>query len=957
MEEIVRVIRIDTKNSGKSINEIKSELRQLRQELNNTATGTLEFQNKLKLVVQAENNLKAINTQLKQQNQNTQKDLVNMARFGESLAKSYSAINAAIGLLGNNSEDLNKALVKVSRTIQLIQSLSGLKDLIPQIKNIGNLFAGWIDKLNPIKDTFKDIANNVKEANQLKQPSTGNQIQGGASSGSGTQVKEINQVNNAYQQQSQILPALNKQSEKLTKQLEAQRKTLLQQKQEYQDFLTYYETESKKLNRKQQYLKDYLRLLDETKRLSVPEQLSVMDKELSKLGYSAKERKMFSNIKTSSKDIEDFMKYLSEMNDQLDRTQADLVETTTELAKNKEAIEAAGGSVSKFDTMLKKAGSTLKYAFSTVGIMLLITAIIEAGKALAQFIKKQAEARKEQFLLNQEINKLTNSNASNAVSTFKELAQVYQETADKSKFLTDYSDKIKELGLNVNSINDANRIFIDQSDAYISALMARGKALATESKATEIYKNYLDSLEDERAKYEKYTDYYWESGRAKYEAKLTEFAEVEGKKTEETISKLYKLADENWQEYWALFGHPKKEQGSGSSAWLKIYQDGIEKLRDAQLSAEEKEIAEINKFYDELIEAAKKLGKDWLSLEEARIKALDDLNDKYRSEELAKIKEEADKEKAERDKANKQELDDLDNKLKNIQQAYQTSQTKLGSLTKQQTNYTQGFSTGLHLFGNEDVDNYRDEGTKGTWLNQYESKENVEANYQQAIDYNNQLLEITKARITAENELLNQKLDKVKGDAEQELTIKAQLAENEIALQNAISSNEQSNTQAYIDLQSKKQQALQSTLEVASGIMGSMATIMGEETKAGKAFAISQAIIDTYKAANSAYASMAGIPYVGPALGIAAAAAAVASGIANVKTIMQTSVSATASNSISASSVSAPNINQDPITYQRNLIGDKELDKINQPIKCYVVESEITDAQNKVRVTESNATF
>lgn len=52
-----------------------------------------------------------------------------------------------------------------------------------------------------------------------------------------------------------------------------------------------------------------------------------------------------------------------------------------------------------------------------------------------------------------------------------------------------------------------------------------------------------------------------------------------------------------------------------------------------------------------------------------------------------------------------------------------------------------------------------------------------------------------------------------------------------------------------------------------------------------KIFASAAALVDTYKAANAAYAAMAGIPYVGPALGIAAAAAAVAAGLANVAAI------------------------------------------------------------------------
>lgn len=52
-----------------------------------------------------------------------------------------------------------------------------------------------------------------------------------------------------------------------------------------------------------------------------------------------------------------------------------------------------------------------------------------------------------------------------------------------------------------------------------------------------------------------------------------------------------------------------------------------------------------------------------------------------------------------------------------------------------------------------------------------------------------------------------------------------------------------------------------------------------------KASAIANTVVKTYESATSAYAAMASIPYVGPALGIAAAAAAVAAGLANVAAI------------------------------------------------------------------------
>jgi hypothetical protein len=78
-------------------------------------------------------------------------------------------------------------------------------------------------------------------------------------------------------------------------------------------------------------------------------------------------------------------------------------------------------------------------------------------------------------------------------------------------------------------------------------------------------------------------------------------------------------------------------------------------------------------------------------------------------------------------------------------------------------------------------------------------------------------------------------------------------------------------------------------LQGAQTFLGQLSQLQSSKSKTaariGKAAAIAQTVIETYKSATSAYAAMAGIPYIGPALGIAAAAAAVAAGMANVQAI------------------------------------------------------------------------
>lgn len=90
----------------------------------------------------------------------------------------------------------------------------------------------------------------------------------------------------------------------------------------------------------------------------------------------------------------------------------------------------------------------------------------------------------------------------------------------------------------------------------------------------------------------------------------------------------------------------------------------------------------------------------------------------------------------------------------------------------------------------------------------------------------------------------------------------------------------------YAELNEQIEEAKQENkIKLASDAFGSLATIFGAESKAGKAAAIAQTTIDTYQSAVSAFKSLSGIPVVGPALGAIASAAAIATGFKAVKQI------------------------------------------------------------------------
>ena len=161
-----------------------------------------------------------------------------------------------------------------------------------------------------------------------------------------------------------------------------------------------------------------------------------------------------------------------------------------------------------------------------------------------------------------------------------------------------------------------------------------------------------------------------------------------------------------------------------------------------------------------------------------------------------------------------------------------------------------------------------------------------------------------------------------------------------------------------------EEQVKTAKLDIAKNTLSSLSSIIGEQTAVGKAAAIAATTIDTYQSATAAYKAMAGIPVVGPALGAAAAAAAVISGIANVKRILSVSKdgsnASTIVNTSSPTATATPNINLAeslPIQYSRELLTDSETTNLNQSQRVYVLESDITSTQNKVEVAESNSSF
>jgi len=97
---------------------------------------------------------------------------------------------------------------------------------------------------------------------------------------------------------------------------------------------------------------------------------------------------------------------------------------------------------------------------------------------------------------------------------------------------------------------------------------------------------------------------------------------------------------------------------------------------------------------------------------------------------------------------------------------------------------------------------------------------------------------------------------------------------------------EQAASEQRIMMAEAEAQARKSAMD---GMFSNLISLMSSRSKTmfniGKAAAITQTVLSTYEGAQKAYSALAGIPIVGPALGIAAAGAAIAAGAARVSAI------------------------------------------------------------------------
>ena len=170
----------------------------------------------------------------------------------------------------------------------------------------------------------------------------------------------------------------------------------------------------------------------------------------------------------------------------------------------------------------------------------------------------------------------------------------------------------------------------------------------------------------------------------------------------------------------------------------------------------------------------------------------------------------------------------------------------------------------------------------------------------------------------------------------------------QIALDEFMEQSRQTNLTRDTELEDAKKnldnttaEAKMKNVEAINGALNGLSALAGDNAEAQKGIGIAQAIIDTYTGANKALAQ-------GGIAGPIAAAGIIASGLANVKTIISTKIPKASG---SAAGVGAQAQQQPP---SFNIVGATETSQLaeavgsqtQQPIQAYVVSNDVTTAQS-----------
>lgn len=571
-------------------------------------------------------------------------------------------------------------------------------------------------------------------------------------------------------------------------------------------------------------------------------------------------------------------------------TKESLPEVISGMAQFATAEAAATGSTITLTTAVK--GLVTALLSWNVIIMVIVALLAEFGDDIVEWIQNLFKAEEQINATTKATEELYNAIEENGLGiedilvTYEDLRREWVamegDVDRQTKFILENKDAFDELGISVNSINDAENLFVANTDAYIKALRLRAEATAAQKLAGEKYEEAL-------------------------------IAEME-------LSKMSETKPVSMPTGYGFQGAP--------TGWKTV------------------EVAN-DEYYDKKKEAkdARALADAYFDLADAREKEATALLDAAGIKEAVEPTTSTSTSTAERYIAPMQEYEYRGNNTSKID--------------------TLAFSA-----IDESIDQSAAIERDKARLRALIAMEGATAEERKAIeqDLQDELAMIEEIRLMANEIGLREMLNDEELTAEERMAIEERLTQNQIEqaqLRVEAEKAAEAEKLALAEKTEKEKEALAKKREKAetdmykntSSLLKSAAEFAKEDSKEQKALSAAAILMDTYTSAMAGWkAGMEVGGPIAPFLAGANVAASVAMGAVQLKNLL--AVAPDGANATSVAGASAPSVaGSMPAAYTRNLMGDSEMTALNQDTRVYVVESDITEAQNAAKVRVESASF
>lgn len=574
-----------------------------------------------------------------------------------------------------------------------------------------------------------------------------------------------------------------------------------------------------------------------------------------------------------------------------------------QLVKSIQAYKEMGAEAGQSTSVVGALGKAL-FSWNTV-ISIAVTLIAKYSEQITAWVKNLGKAEKQltitqkaQKALNEEI-KESELSIGDDIYKLKKLQSAWIELGDsldaRKRFIKDNKSTFDELGVSIQNVADADRLFIGQTDAYIASLKARAQAAAAQKLAEAEYEKIIKK-------------------------------QIEKEALEKSISEMPDEVVSSITPIYSRTRYGVKTTGYDTNFVTNKDKVEAQKELEAMNNTLEKTTAYADALFNMSTEFSAEADR---LLKEAGFTTTTPTNNPSNST----------------------------NKKPSVTFGVGSRKTNMmskGALSS----YTSVFD-----------DTASNEKTKAM----LEAKNKmIGASAEERLQIEEalatKLAMIEELRLMEHEIALSAQLASEELTAEQRYEIEKALTENKLAQVELQLSTEEARAKREKEIRDKslaEEKKRQSQIEEihsqsiasTSKLLSSIADLGEEDAKWQKGLRKASIVMDTYTAAMSGWKTAQTLPApMNTIVGSANVAASIAMGAKQLQALNKTAIDG--SNASLSGAVSAPVVaSSTPASLVRNLQGDNELSELNKETKVYVVESDITNAQNVAKTRVMSATF